>query len=83
MTGEGILENSPRLCKAESTTRDAEPLAGISPVYPHILPTTIALLELAGKDVVSDTPEVAVAVVYAPGWPDCAILYQEVASDIR
>ncbi len=48
-----------------------------------MLSETIALLELAGKDVVSTTPEAAVLVVDAPGWPDWATLYQDAASDIR
>jgi hypothetical protein len=81
VTGEGTLENIPKLSNAESTTRGAEPLYGISPVKLHILSATIALSELAGSDVVRDTPEAAVAVVYASGWPDWVTLYHDAASD--
>ena len=52
-----------------------------------MLSATIALLELAGKDVVKETMVAdaaeAVFVVYATGWPDWATLYQDAASDIR
>ena len=46
-----------------------------------MLSATIAPLELAGKDVVrDDTSAAAVFAVNAAGCPDCATLYQDMAS---
>ena len=70
VTGDGTLENIPRLWKAESATISDEPLLGRIPRGAHMLSATIALLELAGKDVVMDTtPPAAVLVAFARGWP--------------
>lgn len=64
-TGDGTLENIPRPWRAESRTSSEEPAPEKIPVGAHILSPTITLLELAGKDVVSETPEAAVLVVNA------------------
>jgi hypothetical protein len=83
VTGDGMLENIPRLWKAESVTSPEVPALGRTCSDAHMLSATIALLELAGKDVVRTTPEAAVLVVDVPGWPDWVMLYQDAASDIR
>jgi hypothetical protein len=84
VTGLGTLENIPRLCVAESTTNSDEPLLGRICSGAHMVSATIALLELAGRDVVmTDTPAGDVLVENAPGCPDCATLNQEDASDMR
>src|SRR5215469_13976293 len=82
VTGAGTLENIARLWKAESATSLDEPASGRTFNGAHMLSATIALLGLAGKDVVMVTPEAAVLVENAPG-PVWAMLYQDAASDIR
>ena len=68
VTGLGTLENIPRLCMAESTTNSEEPLLGRTCSGAHMVSVTIALLELAGSDVVmTDTLEGDVLVENAPG----------------
>jgi hypothetical protein len=68
VTGDGTLENIPRLWKAESAVISDDPLLGRIPSGAHMLSATIALLELAGKDVVMDTtPPAAVLVAFARG----------------
>jgi len=82
VTGAGTLENIARLWKAESATSSDEPASERTFKGAHMLSATIALLGLAGKDVVMVTLEAAVLVVNAPG-PVWAMLYQDAASDIR